>query len=155
VSRVSASLHSRSRLFALALVLVAGLFVSACKEVESEEAASYEPAKLSSVKGKGDDYKQVTFTQEGAERVDVHTATVRASGNRTAIPYAALIYNDEAKTFVYTTPKPLTFLREPVKVDRIENDRVLLSDGPPAGVKVVTVGATEVYGAEFDIAGSH
>jgi len=56
---------------------------------------------------------------------------------------------------VYTTAKPLTFEREPVTVDRIEGNRVLLSDGPPAGTKVVTRGATEVYGAELDIAGSH
>ena len=154
---MSASPRSRSRLCVLstALVLVAGLSLSACKEVESEDAAGYEPAKLAEVEGKGDDYKQVTFTKEGADRVDLHTATVRRGEDGTVIPYAALIYNDEAKTFVYTNPKPLTFLREPVKVDRIEGDRVELSDGPSAGTKVVTVGATEVYGAEFDIAGSH
>jgi hypothetical protein len=32
---------------------------------------------------------------------------------------------------------------------------VLLKDGPPAGTKVVTVGAAEVYGTEIDMAGSH
>jgi hypothetical protein len=164
---VSASRRSKSplqkhpqrltRLYLLStmLVLVAGLSLPACKEVESETAAGYEPSKLSDVKGKGDDYKQVTFTKEGADRVDLHTATVRRSESGTVIPYAALIYDDEGKTFVYTNPKPLIFLREPVNVDRIPDQRVLLSDGPPAGTKVVTVGATEVYGAELDIAASH
>ena len=71
------------------------------------------------------------------------------------MPYEALIYNDEAKTFVYTSPKPLSYLRAAVKVDRIKGDRVYLSEGPPAGTKVVTVGATEVYGTEAEIAGSH
>jgi hypothetical protein len=42
-----------------------------------------------------------------------------------------------------------------VEVDRVERDRVLLTDGPPAGSEVVTVGATEVYGAELEIAGGH
>jgi hypothetical protein len=36
-------------------------------------------------------------------------------------------------------------------VDRIEGDRVLLTDGPPAGTKVVTVGVTEVYGTELEV----
>jgi hypothetical protein len=145
----------RPLISACLVLAIASLSVSACKEVESEEAAGYEPATLTAVKGKGDDYKQVTFTKEGADRVDLQTATVRSSGDRAVIPYAALIYNDEAKTFVYTSPKSLTYLREAVKVDRIEGDRVLLSDGPPSSTKVVTVGATEVYGAEVDIAGSH
>ena len=39
-----------------------------------------------------------------------------------------------------------------IRVDRIAGDRVLLEDGPPAGTKVVTVGAGEVYGTELDIA---
>jgi hypothetical protein len=28
----------------------------------------------------------------------------------------------------------------------------VLSDGPPVGAKVVTVGAAEVYGTEFEVA---
>ena len=137
------------------LVVIAALSASACKEVEEESAAGYEPATLSPIKGKSEDYKRVTFTKEGAARTDLRTAEVRRSGRREVVPYAALIYNDEAKTFVYTSPKPLSFERVPVEVDRIEGDRVLLSDGPKAGTKVVTVGATEVYGAELEIAASH
>ena len=137
------------------LVVTAALSVSACKEVESETAAGYEPATLEAVKGKGDDYKRVVFTQEGADRTAVRTATVRASGGQEVVPYKSLIYNDEAKTFVYTSPKSLEYERVPVTVDRIEGNRVLLSKGPAAGTKVVTVGATEVYGTELEIAGSH
>ena len=40
-------------------------------------------------------------------------------------------------------------------VDRIEGDRVLLSDGLGPGAEVVTVGAAEVYGAELGIGGGH
>jgi hypothetical protein len=138
-----------------ALVVIAALSVSACKEVEEESAAGYEPATLSPIKGKGEDYKRVTFTKEGAARTDLRTAEVRSSRGHKVVPYAALIYNDEAKTFVYTSPETLAFERVPVTVDRIEGDRVLLSDGPKAGTKVVTVGATEVYGAELEIAASH
>ena len=127
----------------------------AATEVEEESAAGYEPTKLEPIKGKSEDYQRVTFTKEGAARTDLQTDKVSRSGDRKVIPYEALIYNDEAKTFVYTTSKPLSYEREPITVDRIEGDRVLLSKGPAVGTKVVTVGASEVYGAELDIAGSH
>jgi multidrug efflux pump subunit AcrA (membrane-fusion protein) len=136
-------------------VVAAGLSLSACKEVEEESASGYEPSKLEAIEGKGEDFQRVTFTKEGAARVDLQTDTVRRSGGDKVIPYAALIYSGDVKTFVYVNPKPLTFERERVTVDRIEGDRVLLSDGPPAGTRIVTTGVAEVYGAELDIAGSH
>jgi multidrug efflux pump subunit AcrA (membrane-fusion protein) len=77
---------------------------------------------------------------------------VRRSGGHEVVPYAALIYEPEGKTYVYTSHERLSFVRAEIQVDRIDGDRVLLSDGPPAGTKVVTVGADEVYGAELDIA---
>jgi hypothetical protein len=154
---VSRQSKLRPRLIAAGCALVfAGLPLAGCKEVEEESAAGYEPSKVEPVKGaKEDDLVRITFTKEGADRVDLKTTRIRSAGEHTVIPYAALIYNDEAKTFVYTSPKPLSFLRAPVKVDRIEGNRVLLSESPPAGTKVVTVGATEVYGTEIDMAGSH
>ena len=155
MSQVNASrrlrLHPRLLAAGLALLL-AGLPLAGCKEVEEESAAGYEPSKLEAVKGSEDDLARITFTKEGAARVDLETAEIRRSGNHTVIPYEALIYNDEAKTFVYTSPKPLSYLRAQVKVDRIDGDRVLLSDGPPAGTKIVTVGGTEVYGTELEMA---
>lgn len=121
--------------------------------MEEEESSGYEPAKLESVKG-SDDLKRVTFTAEGAKRTGLKTAPVGEDGSLEVVPYEALIYDAEGKTYVYTSPKPLSFLREEVRVDRIEEERVLLSDGPPAGTEVVTVGAAEVYGAELEIAAS-
>jgi hypothetical protein len=144
------------RLGAVVLVAVAGLFFSACKEVEEESAAGYAPSKTEPVKGsKDDELMRITFTREGAARTGIETETVRGAGQEKVIPYEALIYNDEAKTFVYTSPKPLSYLRVPVKVDHIAGQRVYLSQGPSAGTAVVTVGASEVYGTEIDMAGSH
>jgi hypothetical protein len=153
---VSVRSRRRPRLAAAALTMLVALSLSACKEVEEESAAGYEPATLEAIKGaKEDDAKRIVFTKEGAARTALETAKVRHSGDGTVVPYEALIYNDEAKTFVYTSPKPLSYLRTAVKVDRIKGDRVYLSRGPPAGASVVTVGATEVYGTETEIAGSH
>jgi hypothetical protein len=36
-------------------------------------------------------------------------------------------------------------------VQRITHGRVLLAHGPPVGTRVVTVGAAEVYSAEFGV----
>jgi hypothetical protein len=137
------------------LALVAALSLSACKEAEEESAEGYSPSKLEAVKGADDDLQRITFTEEGARRADVKTAEVRRAGSHTVIPYEALIYNDEAKTFVYTSPETREYLRAPVTVDRITGSKVFLTDGPPAGTKVVTQGASLVYGTEIDMAGSH
>jgi hypothetical protein len=150
------TLHGKLlRALAAGLIVIGAMSLSACKEVEEESAAGYEPAKLEPIKGKSEDFQRVTFTKEGAARTDLKTDVVSRTGSHKVIPYEALIYNDEAKTFVYTNTKPLSFERVSITVDRIEDDRVLLSKGPAVGTKVVTVGATEVYGAELDIAGSH
>ena len=152
---MSPRLLHRGRLLCAGLAVVASLSLSACKEVEEESAEGYAPSKIEAVKGSDDDLQRITFTKEGAARVQVATEEVRRAGNRKVIPYEALIYNDEAETFVYTSPKPLEYLRAAVSVDRIEGDRVLLKSGPPAGTKIVTTGVTEVYGTEIDMAGSH
>jgi hypothetical protein len=136
----------------LCLLVIAALPLSACSEVEEEEATGYEPAKLESVKG-SDDLKRVTFTREGAERVGLRTAPVREQGQAKVIPYAAVLYDAGGKTYVYTSPEPLSYVREEVEVERIDGDRAQLSSGPPVGTEVVTVGAAEVYGTELEIAG--
>jgi hypothetical protein len=134
------------------VVLVAGgLPLSGCTEVETESSTAYEPSKLESVKG-NDDVQRVTFTAEGAKRTGVETDTVTGRSGQSVVPYAALIYDAEGKTYVYTSPKTRSYLREEVVVARVDADRVLLSKGPPAGTKVVTVGAAEVYGTELEVA---
>ncbi|MGH2742786.1 MAG: hypothetical protein ACRDN8_09930 [Thermoleophilaceae bacterium] len=138
-----------SKLLCAAAVLAAGL--SGCTEVETEPSTAYEPSKLSAVAG-SDDLQRVTFTAEGARRTGLETASVGRRDGQAVVPYAALIYDAEGKTYVYTSPKHRTYLREQVAVARVEGERVLLSRGPPAGTAVVTVGAAEVYGAELEVA---
>jgi hypothetical protein len=148
---VSRPCRRRSPLALAGLVsIAAAIALGSCTEVETESATGYEPATLEPVKG-SEDLQRVTFTEEGAKRVGLKTAELSRNGTRLVAPYAALLYDPEGKTYVYTNPKPLEYLRAPVEVDRIEGDRVLLTDGPPAGTKVVTVGVTEVYGTELDV----
>jgi hypothetical protein len=143
----------RPRLLAAAIVmLLATAPATGCTEVESAAVEGYEPAHVQPAK-RG--FPHVTFTAEGARRTALETALVRRVGARTAVPSAALIYDAAGRTYVYTTPEPLTFVRARVTVADVAGTRALLADGPPPGTAVVTTGAAEVYGAELEIAGGH
>ena len=137
------------------LLIATGAALAGCGEAageyeDPETAGHHEPAKLESIKGT--DVKRVLFSAEGAERVGLQTAQVRVSGQKKVIPYAAVIYDPEGDTFAYTSPEPRVYIREKVKVSRVDGDRAVLANGPPPGTKVVTVGAAEVYGTEFEVA---
>lgn len=138
---------------ALLTVLLALLVLPACSRSEEAASSTYEPAAVKEIKGS--DVSQVSFTRRGASLVDLRTATVQALGTDVGIPYAALIYDGQGASWVYTATKPLTFVRVPVTVAEVDGQQVRLSAGLEPGTQVVTVGATEVYGAELGIAGGH
>ena len=64
-----------------------------------------------------EDLKVVTFTRRAQSGPGSRRRRCGGEGGRKVVPYAALIYDPEGKTFVYTSPKRLTYLRAPVKVD--------------------------------------
>ena len=70
---------------------------------------------------------------------------------RKIIPYAAVLYDAKGNTWVYTNPEPLVFVRQPIQIDTITGDEVLLVDGPSVGAVVVTVGGAELFGTEFGV----
>jgi hypothetical protein len=138
------------------LVLIAGVVsLSACSEAAStgydyETASHHVPAKLEPIKGT--DVQRVIFDAEGAKAVGLKTAPIRQDGQGTVIPYDAVIYGADGNAYTYTAPEPLTYVRQEISIDHFDGDSVMLSDGPPAGTEVVTVGAAEVYGTEFEVA---
>lgn len=78
--------------------------------------------------------------------------TLLGSGTqRKIIPYSAVAYDVEGRTWSYTSPKPLTFVRHPITVDYIDGDLAVLSEGPPPGTAVVMVGVAELLGAELGV----
>jgi hypothetical protein len=70
---------------------------------------------------------------------------------RLVVPYAAVVYGLEGETWVYTNPEPLVFVREPIVVDYIEGDQAYLTEGPPTGTNIVTVGVAELFGTETGV----
>lgn len=136
----------------LGALLVASLALSACTQTATT-APKIEPVALEPIEGT--ELNRVTLTERAAERLGVQTATVSEQqvdgAQRMALPYAALIYDLHGETWVYTNPEPLVFVREAVKVDRIEGETALLSEGPAAGTAVVVVGVAELYGADTGV----
>lgn len=151
---MSQTVVDSKRWIIVALLLIV-LPLAACTRGESEESAASgeEPAKIEPVEGT--DLSRITLTTKAAERIDVQTTVVRseegAETAMTVMPYSALVYDTEGRAWAYTSSDPLTFVRAPLTVERIEGDEVFLREGPPAGTAVVTVGAAELYGTELGV----
>lgn len=126
------------------LVLVLASMLSACAP-KASTSTKVDPVKLEPIDGT--DFKRVILTEKAAQRLDIKTAEV--SG--TTIPYAAVIYDTEGNTWIYTNPEPLTFVRAPIAIDHIDGDQAILSEGLDAATSVVTLGVSELYGAETGV----
>jgi hypothetical protein len=83
------------------------------------------------------------------QRVGVELAL--STTHRKVVPYSSVIYDEHGDTWVYTQPEPLKYVRAPIDIDYIEGDVAVLNDGPPNGTAVVSVGAIELYGTEFEV----
>jgi hypothetical protein len=108
---------------------------------------------------------RVVLTAQASALLGIKTdLVVRAStgsAQGTAVPVAALVYEADGTVWVYTvaatTAKTrvgtVAYVREPVTVARIDGDAAVLQSGPPLGTVVVTVGAAELLGTEYGVAG--
>lgn len=126
------------------LMLILASLITACAP-KSSTSTKVNPVTLEPIEGT--DFKRVILTEKAAQRLDIQTAEV--SGG--SIPYAAVIYDTEGNTWVYTNPSPLTFVRAGIVIDHIDGDQAVLSQGLDAGTLVVTLGVSELYGAETGV----
>jgi hypothetical protein len=129
----------------LFVLILASLSLSACGGPVPVTGEKVAPSKLEPIEGT--ELSRVILTEKAAERIDVQT--VLTSGNQ--IPYAAVIYDIEGNTWVYTNPEPLVFVRAPIVVDSIEGDMAILSKALEANTAVVTVGVAELWGTETGV----
>lgn len=152
------SWRGRRARWTVATALIAGLAAFAiyaafsgisgtAAEEESPSPAQIEPLGTSGI-------NRVVLSEEAAERIGIATAPVRlapvAAKQRLVLPYAAVVYDETGVAWVFTNPKPLTFVRARLVVDHVTGSQVVLSAGPPAGTRVVTVGAAELFGSEIE-----
>ncbi len=140
------------------LAAFSALLVGACADAPSEEHVVNEPVRLeeaqpSDVPGTSepDDVDRVILTPRAAERTGIETAQVERKGKRLVVPHSAILFDPQGQVWVYTNPEPLVFVRAEVKLITETGDAAILSEGPPPGTRVVTIGVPELYGAEYEI----
>jgi multidrug efflux pump subunit AcrA (membrane-fusion protein) len=143
-----------NRWLVVILLILAALHLAACSQTQAADAPSkIEPAQVEQIEGT--ELNRLTLTEKAAQRLDIQMAPVREEqvdgAQRLVVPYSAVIYDLEGATWIYISPEPLTYLREPVTVDHIEGDMAVLVDGPATGTEVVTVGVAELYGTDTGI----
>jgi hypothetical protein len=150
----------RTNGWTVGILILAGLLLSACTRTSADMTIKddkMKPVKVEPIEKTG--LSRVILTARAAERLDVQTApavevqVAQSPGQppRKVVPYAAVLYDAQGDTWVYTSPEPLVYVRYPIKVDYIDGDQAVLSDGPPVGTQVVTLGGAELFGAEFEI----
>jgi hypothetical protein len=133
----------------LTLAAVAALALTGCGD-SSAEAEKVPPAVLESVPE--GEIGRITLTDLAAQRLDIQTATVEeGSASALQVPFAAVIYQPDGSTWVYSNPEGKVYVREPIEIDRIDGDIAHLTSGPDPGTPVVVVGASELWGFEFGV----
>jgi hypothetical protein len=132
--------------------MIAGLLLTGCAQSVAD-AGKPAPAKVEKIDGT--ELNRVVLTEKAAQRLDIQTFPVVEEqvdgGPRKVIPYAAVVYGLHGETWAYTSPEPLTFVRQAITVEYINGAMAVLADGPPTGTNVVTVGVAELYGADTGI----
>ena len=129
----------------IVMVLLAGFLLSACGGQVPVTGEKVAPSMLEPIEGS--ELSRVILTEKAAERLGIET--VLASGIE--VPYAAVIYDTEGKTWMYTNPAPLTYVRALIMIDYIEGDTAFLAESLTSELAVVTVGVAELYGTETGV----
>jgi multidrug efflux pump subunit AcrA (membrane-fusion protein) len=82
------------------------------------------------------------------QRVGV-TLPLKGAETSLVVPRSSLVRDAHGGSWVYVNVAPHTYARQRVFVDRVVGELAALLHGPKVGAKVVTLGAAELYGAEF------
>jgi hypothetical protein len=107
---------------------------------------------------KGTNLSLVILTPEAAQRIGLRTAAVQppsaaSAGATAAVPLAAVVYLSDGSTWVYAVTAKLTYERQRVTVASVSGETAMLQAGPALGTPVVVVGAAELLGSEYGVAG--
>jgi hypothetical protein len=140
----------RKAALAALTALLLPLILAGCAKVPGEEEEAEKAATVEKIAGT--DLNKVVLIQEAAERLGIETTPVASrQGGQESVPYSAVIYDAEGHAWVFTTGEELSYVKQPITIDRIEGDTAVLDEGPEVGTEVVSQGAAELYGVEDGI----
>jgi hypothetical protein len=83
------------------------------------------------------------------KRMRVELPLAGSEEKRKVVPYGSVYYDSKGAAWLYVNPKPLVFERQRISVERVVGDLAVLSEGPPVGTSIVSVGAALLYGTEI------
>jgi len=135
----------------------AALFLTGCSVASAHEDPP--PAVVQSIPGSA--VKQLRLTEQAIHRLGITTAAVRTGqatidgrrGTYKLIPYSAVVYDNDGSTWAFVSTAPRTFVRQRITIGAIQGNTAVLAAGPSPSAAVVTVGAPELLGTEYDISG--
>jgi hypothetical protein len=135
----------------LVVAAVIATMPAACATVEP---TVHEPQPAVSIADGEDESapKSLTLTSAAVRRLELLTVVV---DNPASVPYSAVVYDKKGEPWVYTNPHDRTFIRVPLTIDRVQGETATVSDGPPAGTRIVTQAVIKLYGAENGVGGGH
>jgi hypothetical protein len=131
------------------------LGTSGCSDAKGSNVTNSETAVT--VESAGEDQPaRITVSERAEQRLGIRTEPVRpisgqSNGATEVIPYSAVVYDADGKSWAFSAPSPRTYIRVPIGISSITGKAVQLRSGPPVGTQVVVVGAPELVGAEAGI----
>ena len=137
------------RRWTVAIPICAILFLPGCRDVATEDEVGYEPVSVEEIEGS--DLSRVVLEEDAARRIGLDTVPTTSRGGRRVVPESAIWVDVNGDEWVYTNPEALVFVRAQVVVTRYDDGLAYLSDGPPPGTDVASVGVAELIGSEFGI----
>ena len=129
---------------------------------QGEDGAAEDTAPATLTPVAGTDRFTVGLSADAADRLGVRTTGIRGVGgqgsaipvgSRLVMPYAGVIYDAGGSTWTYVQTAANTFTRQRLRITSVVGSRAYLKSGPEEGTRVVVVGAPELFGAEYQIAG--
>lgn len=133
-------------------VLIAGTFLmGSCATVEPTVHKPIPAVEITEGADKSAP-KTLTLTADAVRRLEVLTVVVK---DPTEIPYSGVLYDKKGAPWVYSSPRERTYVRVPLKIDKVLGNTAQLSAGPGVGTVVVTQAAIKLYGAETGVGGGH
>jgi hypothetical protein len=138
----------RGVLLVAVIPIAASLLVACGGAVSDEYVIEEQPYRLEQIEG--EEVARVILTASAAQHIGIQTAPVEELGSLLVVPLDAVYIDAHGGFWVYTNPEPLVFVRAPIDIARETSAQAFLDEGPPAGTRVVTVGAPELYGSETE-----